>query len=57
MVFSCMLGASFYRWVEAFKDERESITDDSRSGRFVNVSNPESVRVIEDGIASDRRFT
>ena len=35
--------ANFYKWVQAFKDGRESITDDLRSGRPVNVSTPEAV--------------
>ena len=32
---SCMSRANFYKWVQAFKDGHESITDDLRSGRPV----------------------
>ena len=35
---SCMFRANFYKWVQAFEDGRESITDDLRSGRPVDVS-------------------
>ena len=52
-----MFGASFCKWVKAFKGECESITDDSRSGRSVDVSNPESVQAIEDMIRFDRRVS
>ena len=54
---SCMSRANFYKWVQAFKDGRESITDDLRSGRPVNVSTPEAVQAVEDLIKSDRRVT
>ena len=32
---SCMHRANFYKWVQAFKDKRKSITDGHRSGRTV----------------------
>ena len=54
---SCMSRANFYKWVQAFKDGRESITDDLRSGRSVDVSTPEAVQAVEDLIKSDRRVT
>jgi len=54
---SCMSRANFYKWVQAFKDGRESITDDLRSGRPVDVSTPETVQAVEDLIRSDRRVT
>ena len=54
---SCMSRANFYKWVPAFKDGRESITDDLRSGRPVDVSTPEAVQAVEDLIKSDRRVT
>ena len=54
---SCMSRANFYKWVQAFKDGRESITDDLRSGRPVDVSTPEAVQAVEDLIKSDRRVT
>ena len=41
--------------MKAFKDGRESITDDWRIGRPVDVSTPESVQVVEDLIRYDRR--
>ena len=41
---SCMSRANFYKWVQAFKDGRESITDDLKSGRPVDVSTPEAVQ-------------
>ena len=53
----CMSRANFYKWVQAFKDGRESITDDLRSGRPVDVSTPEAVQAVEDLIKSDRRVT
>ena len=52
---SCMSRANFYKSVQAFKDGRESITDDLRSGRPVDVSTPEAVQAVEDLIRSDRR--
>ena len=54
---SCMHRANFYKWVQAFKDGRESITDDHRSERLVDVSAPETVHPVEDLIRSDRRVT
>ena len=54
---SCMSRANFYKWVQAFKDGRESITDDLRSGRPVDISTPEAVQAVEDLIKSDRRVT
>ena len=54
---SCMSRANFYKWVQAFKDGRESITDDLRSGRPVDVSTPKAVQAVEDLIKSDRRVT
>ena len=54
---SCMSRANFYKWVQAFKDGRESITDDLRSGRPVDVSTPEAVQAVEDLIKFDRRVT
>ena len=54
---SCMSRANFYKWVQAFKDGRESITDDLRSGRPVAVSTPETVQAVENLIKSDRRVT
>ena len=56
-VWFCMSRANFYKWVQAFKDGRESITDDLRSGRPVDVSTPEAVQAVEDLIKSDRRVT
>ena len=43
--------------MQAFKDGHESITDDLRSGRPVDVSTPEAVQAVEDLIKSDRRVT
>ena len=43
---SCTSRANFYKWVQAFKDGRESITDDLRSGRPVDVSTPESQKSL-----------
>ena len=54
---SCVSRANFYKWVQAFKDGRESITDDLRSGRLVAVSTPETVQAVENLIKSDRRVT
>ena len=39
---SCMSRPNFYKWVQAFKDGGERITDDLRSGRPVDVSTPSS---------------
>ena len=54
---SCMSRANFNKWGQAFKDGRESITDDLRSGRPVDVSTPEAVQAVEGLIRSDRRVT
>ena len=43
--------------MQAFQDGRESITNDLRSGRPVDVSTPEAVQAVEDLIRSDRRVT
>ena len=48
-VSSCQL----IKFTFAFKDGRESITDDLRSGRPVDVSTPEAVQAVEDLIKSD----
>ena len=53
--FSCMSRASFHKCLKAFKGGHKSITDDSRSGRPVNVSTPESVQAVEDMIRLDRK--
>ena len=41
----------------SIQNERESITDDLKSGRPVDVSTPEAVQAVEDLIKSDRRVT
>ena len=51
---SCMSRANFYKWVQAFKDGRKSITDDLRCGRPVAVSTPETVQAVENLIKSDK---
>ena len=43
--------------MQAFKDGCESITDDLRNGRPVDVSTPEAVQAVEDLIRSDRGVT
>ena len=53
----CKILSSFYTWVKAFKDGRESTTDDWRSGRPVDVSTPESVQDVKDIFKSDSRVT
>ena len=55
--YSCMFSANFHKWVQAFKDGRESITDDPRSGRLVDVSTPEAIQVVENMIRSDKKVT
>ena len=52
-----MSRANFYKRVQAFKDGCESITDDLRSGRPVDVSTQEAVQAVEDLIRSHRRVT
>ena len=54
---SCISRVNFYKWVQAFKDGHESITDDPESGRPVDVSTPEAIQAVEDMIRSDRRVT
>ena len=53
----CVSSASFHKWMKACKDGCESITDNSRSGRPVDVFAPESEQAVEDMIRSDRRVT
>ena len=54
---SRMSRAIFYKWVQAFKGGRKSITDDYSSGRPEDVSTPETVQAVDDLIRSDRRVT
>lgn len=54
---SCMSQTSCYRWVNEFKNGREDITDEPRSGRLLDVSSPDTVAEVEKLIKSDRRLT
>ena len=53
----CLSQTSCYRWVDEFKNGREDITDEPRSGRPVDVSTPDTVAKVEKLIKSDRRLT
>jgi len=48
---------SYYRWVYEFKNRREDITDEPRSGRPVDASAPDTVTKVEKMIKSNRRHT
>ena len=52
---SCKSMENFCEWVQAFKDKRQSITGDSRSGRPQDVSTPETIQPVKDIIRSDKR--
>ena len=46
------MSANFYKWVQAFKDGRESITDLRTEDLWMSLAVP-----VEDLIKSDRRVT
>ena len=52
---SCMSRANFYKWVQAFKDGRESITDDLRSGRPVEWKRTFTISVNDEGVCNKIR--
>lgn len=53
----CLNRANFYKWVEQFKNGRDSVTDEHRPGRPVEVSTPSLENRIDDIIRADRRVT
>ena len=40
---SCMNRASVFEWHERFKEDRESVRDDERCGRSMEVNTPELI--------------
>lgn len=49
--------ATVKRWVAEFKRGRQSLEDDPRPGRPVNVATPEMVNKVHDIVMTDRRVT
>ncbi len=44
-----------YKWVARYKEERESLEDDSRLRRPISTHNNENVKRIDELIATNRR--
>ncbi|XP_026829836.1 protein GVQW3-like [Ooceraea biroi] len=49
--------AQVFKWFKAFSEGRESVEDESRSGRPSTSRNDENVKRIRDLVRSDRRLT
>lgn len=49
--------ASIYRWFEAFESGKNSVEDDSRSGRPQETSTPENIAKVDDLIGDDPHMT
>ena len=46
-----------FKWHKAFKESRENVEDDSRSGRPTSSTNDENVEVVRAVMAKDRRLS
>ena len=54
---SCMNRASVFEWHTRFKESRESVRDDERSGRSKEVRTPEMIGQIKNLMDKDRRVS
>ena len=45
-----------FRWHKAFKEGRENVEDDSRSGRPISSTNDQNVEVVRAVMAKERRL-
>ena len=46
-----------FKWHKAFKEGRENVEDDPRSGRPISSTNDQNVEVVRTVIAKDRRLS
>ena len=46
-----------FKWHKAFKESRENVEDDSRSGRPISLTNDENVEVVPAVMVKDRRLS
>ena len=46
----------FFKWHKAFKEGRENVEDDPRSGRPISSTNDQNVEVVRALMAKDRRL-
>ncbi len=49
--------STVYRWIERFKEGRQSLEDDPRSGRPAISVNREKIQLVENVVMEDRRIT
>ena len=54
---SCMKRASVFEWHKRFKEGRESVRDDERCGRSMEVRTPELIGQIKNFMDKDRRMS
>ena len=54
---SCMNRASVFEWHKRFKEGRESVRDDERCGRSMEVRTPELIGQIKNFMDKDRRVS
>lgn len=53
----CLSRGRVFEWFGRFKEGRESVQDDSRSGRPVSARNDNQIELVREKINSDRRLT
>ena len=53
----CMYRGNVYKWIQAFKEGRKSITNELGPGRPAEAKTPELKQMAENIILSDRRVT
>ena len=52
-----LLRTVVFKWHKAFKEGRENVEDDPRSGRPVSSTNDQNVEVVRTVMAKDRRMS
>ena len=52
-----LLRTVVFKWRKAFKEGRENVEDDPRSGRPVSSTNDQNVEVVRAVMAKDRRLS
>jgi len=45
------------KWHKAFKEDRENVEDDSRSGRPISSTDDQNVELVQTVVAKDRRLS
>ena len=46
-----------FRWLKDFKEGRENVEDESRSGKPISSTNAQNVAVVQAMVMKDRRFS